>query len=76
MRIADALNHTKEKGAAMFDMMAQYSKQRRNDLMREAQRERLAREARAARREAVETVQMQNRTSTRQTLELAKNQAE
>jgi hypothetical protein len=60
----------------MFDMMAQFSKQRREELMREAQRERLAREARAAQREAVETVQMQNQTSTRRTLNLAKNQAE
>ncbi|PJF28129.1 MAG: hypothetical protein CUN53_01490 [Phototrophicales bacterium] len=60
----------------MFDMMAQFSKQRRDELMREAQRERLAREARAAWREAMETAQMRHQTSTRRVLELAKNQAE
>jgi hypothetical protein len=74
MRIADALNHTKAKGAAMFDLMMQYSNQRRNQLMREAQRERIAREARAAQREAVENAQMRSEVPSRRTLELVKNQ--
>lgn len=59
----------------MFDLMMQYSNQRRNQLMREAQRERIAREARAAQREAVENAQMRSEVPSRRTLELVKNQA-